>query len=73
MPRFSQGNNIGLMSPRSILDESIEKYRHPIIPSIMFDQNIQKLNMKIYNELKDAQINCHNLQKRLLYDRRSLG
>jgi hypothetical protein len=29
--------------------------------------------MKIFNELKDAQVNCHNLQKRLLYDRRSLG
>jgi hypothetical protein len=29
--------------------------------------------LKIYNELKDAQMNCHSLQKRLLYDRRSLG
>jgi hypothetical protein len=40
MPRFSHGNNIGLMSPRSIVDDEIEKYRYPVIPSIMYDQNI---------------------------------
>ena len=42
------------MSPRMVIDDELKKYRQPIIPSIMFDQNIQKLNMRIYNELKDA-------------------